>query len=65
MDGIQVEYSTSPDFTDSVKVNTTLEAKNIYVEAGTYYVRIRTYKRIEGKPTLFSAWSAAQEVTVK
>ena len=65
MDGIQIEYSTSPDFADSVKVNTTLAAKNIYVEAGTYYVRIRTYKRIEGKPALFSAWSAAEEVIVK
>ena len=49
----------------TVKKAATLKATLKKLKAGkTYYVRIRTYKKV-GKTTYWSAWSAAKTAKVK
>ena len=68
-DGYQIEYSSRSDFKTYalIKVDSTgTIAKSIYHLKGlkTYYVRIRTYKVVDGK-TYYSNWSAAKTVKTK
>lgn len=65
--GYQVEYSTSSSFT-SGRFILLSSSKNTYTGGATsnkvYYVRIRAYKKIDGK-TYYGSWSTAKKVKVK
>ncbi len=69
--GYQLQYSVSSKFskkatvTKTVKKNTTtkLTAKKLKVKKA-YYVRIRTYKTVNGKK-YYSAWSKVRKVNTK
>ncbi len=63
--GYQIQYSTDSDFesddTETVKIksaDTTEEVLTGLTKGKTYYVRIRTYKKVCGV-TAYSAWSDA------
>ena len=62
VDGYQIAYSTNKNMTDKttkkVKANAAKTTKKIsgLKQGKTYYVRVRTYVRINGK-TIFSSWS--------
>ena len=66
--GYQIQYSRSSTFATGNKTVTVKGYKNISkkitgLKAGKkYYVRIRTYKTVSGKP-YYSAWSAKKSVT--
>jgi len=67
--GYQLQYALKKDFSGGKKVTiskaSTLKATLKKLKAGkTYYVRIRTYKKV-GKTTYWSAWSAAKTAKVK
>lgn len=66
--GYQIQYSTNKKFTGkSVKKITTKNlTKTISKLKGRtrYYVRVRAYKKIDGK-TVFSPWSDVKSVTTK
>ena len=71
MKGYQVQYSTSKKFkkktTKTVKVATKkkLNKKIKGLKSGKkYYVRVRAYK-MNGKKTVYSAWTAKKSVKVK
>ncbi len=69
INGYQVQYSTNKKFkkAKSVKVKNkkTVKAKIKNPKAGkTYYVRVRTYKKV-GKAYYYSKWSKAKTVKVK
>ena len=71
MKGYQVQYSTSKKFTKkttkTVKVATKkkLNKKIKGLKSGkNYYVRVRAYK-MNGKKTVYSAWTAKKSVKVK
>ena len=64
--GYQIQYSLKSNFTDAEKVN--IKKAKIVEKAirglkgkTTYYVRIRTYKKV-GKKVYYSAWSNAKTV---
>jgi hypothetical protein len=64
--GYQIQYSLKSNFTDAEKVNikkAKIVEKTIRGLKGktTYYVRIRTYKKV-GKKVYYSAWSNAKTV---
>ena len=65
--GYQVEYSPSSSFT-SGRFILLSSSKNTYTGGATsnkvYYVRIRAYKKIDGK-TYYGSWSTAKKVKVK
>jgi hypothetical protein len=49
----------------SISKNTTISKKITGLKAKkTYYVRIRTYKKVDGK-TYYSSWSKASKVKTK
>lgn len=66
--GYQIQYSTNRNFKGkSVKKITTKDlTKNITNLKGRtkYYVRVRAYKKVDGK-TVFSSWSDIKSVTTK
>ena len=69
--GYQIRYSTSKKFTaGKTKVKTILGYKNVSKSVTklsskkTYYVQIRTYKKVNGK-NYFSTWSTAKKVKTK
>ena len=68
--GYQLQYSTSSKFTakttKSVKAKSKVTSKTISKLKGKskYYVRIRTYKTVNGK-TYYSSWSKVKSVKVK
>ena len=69
--GYQIQYGTNKSFTSgtyklsTVKNNTTIKMTVSKLTAGkTYYVRVRTYRNINGK-NVYSAWSATKSVKVK
>jgi hypothetical protein len=67
--GYQIQYATNSKFTSAktVKVskNTTVKTSISKLTAKkTYYVRIRTYKTVNGK-TYYSTWSGAKTVKTK
>ncbi|MDE6413570.1 MAG: fibronectin type III domain-containing protein, partial [Eubacterium sp.] len=65
--GYQIQYSTSSSFTNAktatVKSNSTV-SKNVtgLTAKKKYYVRIRTYKTVNGT-SYYSSWSASKNVT--
>ena len=67
--GYQVAYSLKSDFSTQAKKNVkgaskkSLVIKNLKSQK-TYYVRIRTYKTVDGK-NYYSLWSKAKKVTTK
>ncbi len=67
--GYEIQYSTKKNFksakTVTVKKNKTVSKKITGLKGKKkYYVRIRTYK-IVGKTKVYSAWSAAKNITTK
>ncbi|MBE6741166.1 MAG: fibronectin type III domain-containing protein [Ruminococcaceae bacterium] len=66
VDGYQIQYSTSKSFKNAKKKSTknaSLTVKNLKTNK-KYYVRIRAYKKINGK-TQYSKWSDSKSVTTK
>ncbi|MGN0521254.1 MAG: hypothetical protein ACI4IQ_01305, partial [Eubacterium sp.] len=69
--GYQIQYSTSSKFTSSTSKTVTVTknsttSKTISKLTGNkkYYVRIRTYKTVNGEK-IYSSWSKAKSVTTK
>lgn len=67
--GYQIEYSTSKSFKSSKKVtisdeNTSKTTIKGLKKKKTYYVRIRTYKTVDGKK-FYSAWSSYKSMKTK
>ena len=68
VDGYQLQYGTSKNFTGCKTVTLKSNQYTGSVRTGlkknaTYYVRIRTYKRVSGK-TYYSAWSKVKSFKV-
>ena len=69
-DGYQLQYSTDPDFNSGKKTITINNARTVSrtvtdLRAGKkYYVRIRTYRKVNGK-AYYSSWSERRTVTTK
>jgi len=67
--GYEISYSTDPDFLSAQAMTvkgigtTKVTLKNLQSKT-TYYVRIRTYKRV-GSSTYYSAWSKSKSVRTK
>ncbi len=71
--GYQIQYASNKSFTKNKKSKTVKGAKNnslkikkssLKVTANmTYYVRIRTYKTVNGKK-VYSSWSAVKKVSI-
>ena len=63
--GYQIQYSTRKDFKGAKYVNTRKTSKYLTKLAKKkYYVRVRTYKTVDGK-LYYSSWSGAKTVTIK
>ncbi|MGN0521626.1 MAG: leucine-rich repeat protein [Eubacterium sp.] len=67
--GYQIQYSTSRKFTNAKTVtvsknSTTSKTISKLSAKKKYYVRVRTYKTVDGKK-IYSAWSSAKSVTTK
>lgn len=67
--GYQIQYSTSSKFTNSktttvASYNTTSKTLTGLKSGKKYYVRVRTYKTVNGKK-YYSNWSSAKSVKVK
>lgn len=64
--GYQIQYSTRKDFKGAKYVNTRKTSKYLTKLAKNkkYYVRVRTYKTVDGK-LYYSSWSGAKTVTIK
>ena len=66
--GYQLQYSTSKQFTNCKTVTLksakyTGAVRTKLRKGKTYYVRIRTYKKVGGK-TYYSAWSKIRQVKI-
>lgn len=67
--GYQIQYSTSSKFAKGNKTATISKNKTTSYTASkltknkTYYVRIRTYKKVSGK-TYYSGWSSVKKVKI-
>ena len=65
--GYQLQYSTSSKFktykTKKVKAGTLTKTISELKKGITYYVRIRTYKKVSGK-TYYSTWSKVKKVKI-
>ena len=66
--GYQLQYGTSKQFTNCKTVtlksaNCTGAVRTKLRKGKTYYVRIRTYKKVGGK-TYYSAWSKTRQVKI-
>lgn len=64
--GYQIQYGTKKNFKGAKHVNTRKTSKYLTKLAKNkkYYVRVRTYKTVDGK-LYFSSWSGAKTVTIK
>ncbi len=67
--GYQIEYSTSSKMSNSNKVtvkdsSTTSKTISKLKKGKKYYVRVRTYKTVDGKK-IYSSWSEIKSVKVK
>ena len=68
--GYQIEYATNSNFTKNEKKVTVSGNKNTSTSVSklqkkkNYYVRIRTYKKVNGKK-IYSSWSQASKVKTK
>jgi len=67
--GYQIQYSTSKTFASGNKTkkvsgaSSTTKTLSSLKKGSTYYVRIRTYKTVNGK-TYYSAWSSKLKVKI-
>ncbi len=64
--GYQIQYSTAKSFSGAKALKITGTSKTIksLKAKKTYYVRVRTYKKV-GSTTYYSAWSAAKKAKTK
>lgn len=64
--GYQIQYGTKKNFKGAKAVNTKATTKTLTKLAKNkkYYVRVRTYKVVDGK-TYYSSWSGSKTVTIK
>ena len=68
--GYQIQYSTSKKFAKGNKTKTINKNKTTSYtikklkKKKTYYVRIRTYKKVSGK-TYYAGWSSVKKATIK
>ncbi len=64
--GYQIQYSTAKSFSGakSVKITGTSKTIKSLKAKKTYYVRVRTYKKV-GSTIYYSAWSAAKKAKTK
>lgn len=67
--GYEIEYSSNADFKDSQVVKVTkLSKDNVYITVldseKTYYVRIRSYKKVS-KKIYYSDWSKVKKINLK
>ena len=67
--GYEVQYATNKNFTSAKTKTLTSYKKNTLTLSGltakkTYYVRVRTYKTVNGKK-VYSAWSAVKSMKTK
>lgn len=66
--GYQIQYSKNKNFKKSktiqIKSAKTVKKKVSGIKKGSYYVRIRTVRKIKGK-TYYSSWSGKKKVKVK
>ena len=68
--GYQIQYATNKKFTKGKKTvtisgkNTTLKKISKLKKKKTYYVRIRTYKKVSGKK-YYSGWSTVKKVRIR
>ncbi len=68
--GYQIQYSTSKKFNKNTGKATVKSGKTLkktvtkLKKKTTYYVRIRSYKKVNGK-TYFSGWSGAKKVKIR
>lgn len=63
--GYQIQYGTKKNFKGAKSVKTKATTKTVSKLAKKkYYVRVRTYKVVDGK-TYYSSWSGAKTVTIK
>lgn len=64
--GYQIQYGTKKNFKGAKSVKTTATTKTLTKLAKNkkYYVRVRTYKVVNGK-TYYSSWSGSKTVTIK
>lgn len=64
--GYQIQYGTKKNFKGAKAVNTKATTKYLTKLAKNkkYYVRVRTYKTVDGK-LYYSSWSGAKTVTIK
>lgn len=64
--GYQIQYGTKKNFKGAKHVNTRKTSKYLTKLAKNkkYYIRVRTYKTVDGK-LYFSSWSGAKTVTIK
>ena len=68
MTGYQVQYSKDADFESGVTKKTIKSAKTVSLtvnvkKKGTWYFRIRAYKKADGK-TIFGEWGAERSIKV-
>lgn len=67
--GYQIQYSTSSKFSKGNKTKTISKNKTTsytiskLAKKKTYYVRIRTYKKVSGK-TYYSGWSSVKKIKI-
>ena len=64
--GYQVQYAASRSMSGAKTVSTSALTRTLsgLKKGGTYYVRIRTYKKVSGK-TYYSTWSSVKNAKVK
>ena len=63
--GYQIQYGTKKNFKGAKSVKTKATTKTVTKLAKKkYYVRVRTYRVVDGK-TYYSSWSGAKTVTIK
>jgi hypothetical protein len=67
--GYEIQYSTSSNFSNAKTVTvsksgTTSKTITSLTSKKKYYVRVRTYKTVDGKK-YYSSWSSAKNATVK
>ena len=65
VNGYQIQYGTKKNFKGAKSVKTKATTKTLTKLAKKkYYVRVRTYKVVDGK-TYYSSWSGSKTVTIK
>ena len=65
-DGVQIQYSTNKKFSNAKTSSTKKASKTIkgLKKKKTYYLRVRSYKKVNGKK-VYSKWSTVRKVKTK